>query len=291
MSQSSTVQLTAQRTWQPLSPIERRVLGVLIEKAKTTPDAYPLSLNAIRTGCNQKSNRSPMMDVDEDAVREAIDGLREKGAVIEVQGGGRVPRFRHLGYEWLGVDKREIAIMTELLLRGPQTVGELRGHASRMEEIADLAALQPLLDSLQGKQLLLALTPAGRGQVVSHTLYPSEELKRIQRDHDTAGAAATGDTAADHSRAISPTPATPRPSATVTREVPTRDRPSPSPATAASPAAAPAQAEATQVVHLRAEIADAKAQIVQLRQEIDSVRDALRQHLDEFSRFRQELGG
>ncbi len=112
----SSVQI--QPSWQPLSALERRVLGVLIEKAKTTPDAYPLSLNGIRTGCNQKTNRFPVMDLEEDAVQEAVDGLREKGVVIEVQGGGRVAKYRHMGYEWLGVDKREVAIMTELLLRG-----------------------------------------------------------------------------------------------------------------------------------------------------------------------------
>ena len=111
---------------------------MLIEKAKTTPENYPLSLNALRTGCNQKSNRAPLMQLEEDQVAEALESLRQAGAVAEIQGGARVDKYRHLAYEWLGVDKVELAVMAELLLRGSQTVGELRGRAARMEPIKDL---------------------------------------------------------------------------------------------------------------------------------------------------------
>src|SRR5687767_15795321 len=97
---------------------ERRVLGVLIEKAKTTPDAYPMTLNAIVTGCNQKSNREPLMTLSPEDVEQILDELRGLSAVTEVQGSGRVAKYRHHGYEWLGVDKFEISVMTELLLRG-----------------------------------------------------------------------------------------------------------------------------------------------------------------------------
>lgn len=169
-----------QPKWQPLGRIERRVLGVLVEKAKTTPEAYPLTLNALTNGCNQKSNRDPQMNLESDAVEEALENLRKISAVVEVVGSGRVPKYRHMMYEWMGVDKAEAAVMTELLLRGPQTIGELRGRAARMEPIADVSALRPIMDSLIQKRLLLSLTAAGRGQIVTHNLYPAEELKKIQ---------------------------------------------------------------------------------------------------------------
>lgn len=157
--------------WRPLDALQRRVLGVLIEKAKTTPDAYPLTINSTRTACNQKSNRDPQMDLDADDVEATLDELREMGAVAEIQGDGRAIKYRHLAYAWLGVDKTELAVMGELLLRGEQTVGELRGRAARMEPIAGLAELTPILKSLVAKQLITEVTPPGRGQVVTHNLY------------------------------------------------------------------------------------------------------------------------
>ncbi len=174
--------------WKPVSAVDRRVLGVLVEKAKTTPEAYPLTINAICTGCNQKSNRFPMMDLEPDDVQSALDRLREAGAVVEVQGGGRVPKFRHLLYEWLGVEKVELAVMAELLLRGAQTEGELRGRAARMEPIADLAALRPVLISLKEKRLVIPLSAEGRGHVVTHALYEPRELERLRAEY-AAGAA------------------------------------------------------------------------------------------------------
>jgi len=173
--------------WQPIGRIDRRVLGVLIEKAKTTPDNYPLSLSAVVTGCNQKSNRSPVMHLEADDVEEALDRLRQAGAVALIEGHGRVDKYRHYAYDWLGVDKVEVAVMAELLLRGPQTVGELRGRASRMEPIKDIAALTPVLASLKEKGLVVPLTPEGRGHTVTHGLYPSEEMQRLEAQF--AGAA------------------------------------------------------------------------------------------------------
>jgi uncharacterized protein YceH (UPF0502 family) len=250
----------------------------MIEKAKTTPDAYPLSLNAIRTGCNQKSNRFPVMDLEEDVVQEAVDSLREKGAMIEIQGGGRVAKYRHMGYEWLGVDKREVAIMTELLLRGAQTVGELRAHAARMEPIADLAALQVLLEGLAAKKLIVWLTPEGRGQVVAHALYHPNELQRLRAEHGGRGAGSEAHVARP-SEAARPAAAsaTPPPDAS--------SRPAPP---VAQPAATLPSAD---LASLRQELAEAKAQIAQLRDELQSLRESVSRDIAELQRFRQEVGG
>ena len=153
---------------------------MLVEKAKTTPDAYPLTINGLINGCNQKSNRSPLMSLSQEDIEQALSELREMGAVVEVQSSGRVPKFRHQLYEWLGVDKVELAVMAELLLRGEQTVGELRTHASRMEPIADLTALRTILRSLVAKKLVLELTPEGRGQLITHRLHTERELAEVQ---------------------------------------------------------------------------------------------------------------
>ena len=182
-----------QAKWRPLDRTQRRVFGVLIEKAKTTPDSYPMSLNAIVTGSNQKSNRSPQMNLDTDDVEATLDELREMGAVAEIQGGGRVSKYRHFAYDWLGVDKTEIAVMGELLLRGEQTIGELRGRAARMQPIADLAELRPVLASLIEKNLVVSLTPEGRGQIVTHNLYEPDELARVKQRVADAGPVETGD--------------------------------------------------------------------------------------------------
>ena len=167
--------------WQALEPIERRIVGVLIEKAKTTPENYPLSLNAIRTGSNQKNNRAPLMQLEEEQVEDVLESLRKNGAVTEIQGDGRVAKYRHRAYEWLGVEKVELAVMAELLLRR-NTIGELRGRAARMEPIKDLSELRPVLDALHAKRLIMYLTPPGRGCIVSHTLYQDRELDKVRRE-------------------------------------------------------------------------------------------------------------
>lgn len=171
------------KRWRPITPIQRRILGVLIEKAKTTPDAYPMTLNGLTTGCNQKSNRDPQMSLDSDDVEEALDQLREIGAVAEVHGDGRVPKYRHYMKEWLDCEGNELAIMAELLLRGSQTVGDLRGRAARMGKIPDMGTLMPILRDLQEKGLVIPLTPEGRGQIVTHGLYREKELEEQRRIH------------------------------------------------------------------------------------------------------------
>ena len=170
--------------WQPLPPNQRRILGVLVEKAKTTPAGYPLTLNSLTTGCNQKSNRSPVMDLDADDVEDSLEKLRALRAVAEVHGDGRTVKYRHHMKDWLGVDGTELAVMAELLLRGAQTVGELRGRAARMckGQLPDMAALRPVLQSLVEKNLVVELTPAGRGQMVTHGLYSESEMERVKRD-------------------------------------------------------------------------------------------------------------
>jgi uncharacterized protein YceH (UPF0502 family) len=171
-----------QPRWRPLAAIDRRVVGVLVEKAKTTPDAYPMSVNALRSGCNQKNNRYPLMELEVEDVEASLARLRAAGAVAEVQGGGRVPRFRHYLYEWLGVEKLELAVVAELLLRGAQTEGELRGRAARMDPIPDVSALRPVLAALQSKGLVISLTPEGRGHVVTHALYEPRELEKVRAE-------------------------------------------------------------------------------------------------------------
>ncbi|QDT01641.1 hypothetical protein K227x_00080 [Rubripirellula lacrimiformis] len=164
---------------RPLSECARRVLGVLVEKAKTTPDNYPLTLASLISGSNQKSNRSPKMDVDDEDVLLALDELKAAGAAREIQGSGRAVKYRHAAYDWFGIDGPGSAVITELLLRGPQTIGELRTRASRMHPFDDLAATQTCVDDLIAKGLVEAVTPAGRGQMYAHTLYPPVERQYL----------------------------------------------------------------------------------------------------------------
>ena len=144
MNQSEPTTSGTGPTWVPLGPRERRVVGVLAEKGKTTPEYYPLTVAALVAGCNQKSNRDPITSYDSDEVEDTLQSLRKKGAAILVEAGGRVPRWKHTLYEWLKVSKAELAVLIELLLRGPQTEGELRARASRMEPLPDLAALEAI---------------------------------------------------------------------------------------------------------------------------------------------------
>ena len=180
--------------WKPLDARQRRVLGVLIEKAKTTPAGYPMTVNAVMLGCNQKSNRDPEMSLDTDTVERLLEELRVLGAVAEAPESTRSVKFRHRAYEWLGVERAELAVMAELLLRGAQTLGELRGRAARMEPLADMAALKPVVDGLVQRGLMIELTGPGRGQVVSHNLHVEGELAELRaRYAGHAGGAAHGE--------------------------------------------------------------------------------------------------
>ena len=171
---------TAPPRWRPLDARQRRVLGVLIEKAKTTPAAYPMTVNAIVTACNQKNNRDPLTTYDDIDVEKALDQLRNLGVVTEIDWMGRVSKYKHLAYDWFGVSRAELAVLAELLLRGAQQLGELRARAARMEPIADLAELKPIVDSLVARKLMVELTPPGRGQVVTHGIQPANELAEVR---------------------------------------------------------------------------------------------------------------
>jgi uncharacterized protein len=166
--------------WPVLSTLGRRVLGVLVEKGMTTPDAYPLSLNSLVTGCNQKSNRDPVMAVDDADVQDVLEALQEKGLVMLIQS-SRVDRWRHSLYDAWTQDKIELAILAELLLRGPQTEGELRSRASRMEPIEDLERLRIVLKSLAERKLVVYLTPErSRGTTVTHGFHSPDELSLLR---------------------------------------------------------------------------------------------------------------
>ena len=284
-----------QRRWQPIGTIERRVAGVLAEKAKTTPDAYPMSLAAICTGCNQKNNRWPLMQLEPDQVEEALDRLRAVGAVGLVEGYGRVQKYRHYLYEWLGVDKVELAVMTELLLRGEQTVGELRGRASRMEPIADLAALQPLLESLRAKGLLVSLTPEGRGQVVTHALYPPREMEALRAKHEGGDAArepggAGRATATEIGEGASPLAVGTPGGAGVAAGQPARRGQATGPQDAADASHAP-RASASAVEPLRREVAELRERVAQLDRDMAEMRDANARLAEQLQALEDALGG
>jgi uncharacterized protein YceH (UPF0502 family) len=160
-----------------------------VEKAKTTPDAYPLSLNALVTGCNQKSNRDPIMHLSEIDVEDALVSAQAKRLAIKITGTGRVVRWRHALYEAWQVDKKDLAILAELLLRGPQTEGELRSRASRMEPFDDLDALRAVLRVLAERRLIVYLSPEGRrGTTLTHGFHSPVELDRLRSQPGNDGA-------------------------------------------------------------------------------------------------------
>jgi uncharacterized protein YceH (UPF0502 family) len=268
MSDETAPQSAAAPRWQPLSAIDRRVIGVLAEKAKTTPDAYPMSLNAICTGCNQKSNRDPLMQLEPDTVEESLDRLREMGAVGMVEGYGRVTKYRHYLYEWLGVEKVELSVMSELLLRGDQTEGELRGRASRMDNIADLAALRTLLASLMAKNLVVSLTPEGRGHVVTHNLYKPREMENLRAKYAAASATPFREEPADDTTAAHAPHA-----------------PAPHSFSHGAPTSAPDAGG-----ELRREIAELRQQVKQLRSDLETLSSDHSQLAEGFRSLKDALG-
>lgn len=143
-----------------LEPREARVLGVLIEKELTTPEQYPLSLNATTAGCNQKSNRHPVLDLSDTEVQMQLDKLIVAGLVGRVHpASSRVPRYRHNLVEVLELDATKVAILAELMMRGPQTRGELRTRAGRMARLESLDELEANLRPLLERELIVALPP------------------------------------------------------------------------------------------------------------------------------------
>src|ERR1039458_4532137 len=138
---------TENMDWQ-LDAAELRVLGALMEKEKTTPEYYPMSLNALVNACNQKSNRDPVVNYDEETVETALDGLRAKGLSSRISGGSRVPKHEHRFTERCNLGRRGEAVLCVLMLRGPQTVGELRGRTERLYNFDDLESVDNTLHRL-----------------------------------------------------------------------------------------------------------------------------------------------
>ena len=168
-----------------LTALEARVIGSLIEKAITTPDQYPLSLNALTNACNQKSNRDPVLELDERTVQETLDALTKKHLVLERSGfGSRVPKYQHrfcnTGFGSLEFTPQETAILCELLLRGPQTPGELRSRASRMAPISEVGEVEAALSRLASREdgpfvVRLAREPGKRESRFAHLFSGSVE--------------------------------------------------------------------------------------------------------------------
>jgi uncharacterized protein YceH (UPF0502 family) len=203
-------------SWEPMPALERRILGVLVEKQKTskTADAYPLTLNALVLGCNQKSNRDPVLDLDEDEVERGVTSLQKKGLVVRITG-GRAERFKHTLYEnWTKVGP-ELAVLAELLLRGAQTKGDLRVRASRMAPIDTLETLEEILQPLVTRRLVVFLTdPERRGAVLTHGFHTLEELVRLKSAAANAPASVMDVEAPIHRTS----PPSPQPEAVITLE-------------------------------------------------------------------------
>jgi uncharacterized protein len=135
-----------------LGAVETRVLGSLLEKDITTPEYYPLTLNALANACNQKSNRDPVVSYGEDAVNQALELLKAKGLALRISGvGHRVEKWSHRLGEALNLGRRELALLCVLMLRGPQTVGELRARTERMHDFTDMEEVERVLESLASR--------------------------------------------------------------------------------------------------------------------------------------------
>jgi uncharacterized protein YceH (UPF0502 family) len=145
-----------------LHPVEVRVLGALIEKDITTPEYYPLTVNSLQNACNQKSSRDPIVQFDEQMVEQALEMLRNKHLVVRISGAGhRVEKWAHRLGETLNLGRREMALLCVLMLRGAQTVGELRGRTERMHDFNDLEEVERVLETLE-KSELVARASRGR---------------------------------------------------------------------------------------------------------------------------------
>ncbi|TXL64860.1 YceH family protein [Zeimonas arvi] len=158
----------------PLSLLEARVLGVLVEKERTVPDTYPLSLNALTAGCNQKTSRNPVIDAAESEVQAALDTLRRHSLVIE-SSGSRTMRYSHNVKRVFGLPSQSVALLAMLALRGPQTAAELRGNCERLERFADISSVEGFLDEMAARPhgalvMLLPRQPGAREARWMHLL-------------------------------------------------------------------------------------------------------------------------
>jgi uncharacterized protein YceH (UPF0502 family) len=188
-----------------------------------------------------------------------------------VQGESRIDRYRHLAYQWLGVEKVELAVMAELLLRGAQTIGELRGRAARMEPIKDLSELTPVVDSLVAKGLVIYLTPPGRGSIVTHALYLDREMDKVRREAGAIQAHVLDSAQAEPNSGRAG--ASPSPAASAPR-----------PMSSATQTSTPSGALAADIAALREELATLKQEFAAARTEFESTAEQLRRELDELNR-------
>ncbi|OQW96586.1 MAG: hypothetical protein BWK77_04225 [Verrucomicrobia bacterium A1] len=211
---------------------EARVLGCLLEKQMTTPEYYPMTLNALVAACNQKNNRQPWMALDETAAVVAVDGLRDKRlAAMVSEAGARVPKYRHTAAETLALDTPQLALLAELLLRGPQTAAELRTRAGRMHAFTDATPVPAILDALAAR--------------------PEEPpVVKLPRQPGTKEGR--------YAHLLSGPPV-----------MPAADAPSPAPA---EPARLEVLAENGRVAHLEQEVATLRSEVVSLRQEFAEFR-------------------
>lgn len=234
----------------PLEPVAVRVLGALIEKEYATPDNYPLTLNSLISACNQTSNRDPVMSLDETAVLRGLDELKRRSWARDVHhGSARVVRYREQIGETLHLHQPELAILSVLLLRGPQTVGEIKSRTSRLAEFIDLKHVEITLDSLAdlSTPLVVAL-PRRPGQ------------KEMRWAHLLGGAPEVGEGAVDRSGPAS-SPGSRQ------LEEPSRGATSPQAAPAGSPGGG-----GDRIGALEAEVAALRAEVAGLREELDAFR-------------------
>lgn len=178
---------------ETLTTMEARVLGALVEKQLTTPEYYPLTLNALVNACNQKNNRDPLVSYDEKAVNETIENLRDRNLVYVFYGStSRVPKYKHMLPTVYELDQAATAIMCEMLLRGPQTLGELRGRCERLHQFTSLGEVQETLDGLMRRDeplvLRLPVQPGQKEARFAHLLHGEIDVETIVNAHPTRAA-------------------------------------------------------------------------------------------------------
>jgi len=172
-----------------LSLLETRILGTLVEKQHTVPDTYPLTLNALVSGCNQKTSRAPVMEATETEVQASLDSLKRRNLVIE-SSGSRVARYAHNVDAVLKVPSQSVAILTVLMLRGPQTPGELRINCERLHRFSDLSAVEGFLQELAARPagalvVQLARLPGARENRWAHLLSGTPAVDAMPKEKDT----------------------------------------------------------------------------------------------------------
>jgi hypothetical protein len=237
-----------------LDTVEVRVLGCLLEKQRTTPDAYPLSLNSLRLACNQSTNRDPVVEYDEATIREGLHRLGRRRYTRLASGhGSRAAKYRHLLDEALGLDREEQALLTVLMLRGPQTPGELKQRTERLQPFADLGALEAALDRLIARDLAVRLErrPGQKEERYAHRL--SDELEELPAAVAPAAPAQAAPAAAPSA------PAGPAQAAPV---APAQAAP------AAAPSAPPPSPPDDRLDRLEREVAELRAELAALRAEL-----------------------